>query len=412
MPRISFSTFTLRALKPPAPGPRGQVAQLDYFDDSTPGFALRISSRGNRSWIFMGRVKKRKLCRFTIGRAALKKTDPGLSLAEARAKAKALRDALDRGDDPRRGAGFDAVADRFLEKYAKREQRRWKETERILNRYVRPEWGATPIEEIRRCDVAALLDKIEDENGRTMANRTLAVVRKLFNWYAARDDTFTSPIVRGMARGKPVKRDRALDDDEIRALWAGLEADEFKTGAVPHPFAAITKLLLLTAQRRDEVAKMKYSETAESDGGAIWTIPRDRYKTLREQIVPLTTAALEALGTQARVEGCEHVFTTDGESPFQGFGKLKAVLDDKMAEALGRDLDPWQLRDLRRTARSLMSRAGVRGDIAERVLGHVIAGVEGVYDRHDYLAEKRKALDLLAGVIEEILRAKKIAAAA
>jgi integrase len=167
--------------------------------------------------------------------------------------------------------------------------------------------------------------------------------------------------------------------------------------------------LLLTAQRRDEVATMSWREIS-TDG--IWTIPAERYKTKRPNFVPLPKLALDIIEAQPRTEGCDYVFPSLVKTPFTGFGKSKARLDKSVLSEMqkrgkkGAKVEPlpnWTLHDLRRTAKTLMARAGVRPDISERVLGHVIAGVEGTYDRHSYADEKRDALEKLAAMMERIL---------
>jgi integrase len=173
-------------------------------------------------------------------------------------------------------------------------------------------------------------------------------------------------------------------------------------------FGALLKTLLLTAQRRDEVANMTWAEIGP-DG--IWTIPAERYKTKRPNHVPLSGAARKVIEAQPRIDGCDYVFPSRTKTPFSGFGKPKArldkaVLSDMQGAKKKSDVKPlpnWTLHDLRRTAKTLMARAGVRPDISERVLGHVIAGVEGTYDRHSYADEKRDALERLAVTIEHIL---------
>ena len=144
----------------------------------------------------------------------------------------------------------------------------------------------------------------------------------------------------------------------------------------------------------------------------VWTIPADRYKTKRSNHVPLSNAALTVIEARPRIDGCDYVFPSRTKTPFSGFGKSKAKLDKAILKEMqkradkGAEIGPlpnWTLHDLRRTAKTLMARAGVRPDISERVLGHVIAGVEGTYDRHSYADEKRDALEKLAAMIERIL---------
>jgi integrase len=159
-------------------------------------------------------------------------------------------------------------------------------------------------------------------------------------------------------------------------------------------------MLLLTCQRREEVASMAWEEIENG----VWQIPSARYKTGLPNTVPLSQAARRVIGDS---KGKGFVFTTDGDHPFSGFSKAKAALDTEIAELRKRDgrsaMPHWVLHDLRRTARSLLSRTRVPSDHAERVLGHVIPGVRGVYDRHEYVVEKREALERLAALLERIL---------
>jgi len=301
---------------------------------------------------------------------------------------------------------FDRLAEDYVKRVAMKQNRSWKETERIFKRYAIPAWKNRPVSEITRADVARLLDRIEDKNGLVMADRVLAQIRRLFNWHATRDDKFISPIVQGMARVRPREgpRTRILSDDELRALWKATEDTQ------PTLFGPLVRLLLLTAQRRDEVACASWSEIVGNE----WIIPAERYKSKRANTVPLTATATALFG--ALLKSGPYCFTTDGENPFSGFSKAKNALDRKMLATLKEEtatrggspddvkLEPWVLHDLRRTARSLMSRAGVSSDVAERVLGHAINGIAGVYDRHDYKNEKAEALRKLSWLVESIIR--------
>jgi integrase len=220
-----------------------------------------------------------------------------------------------------------------------------------------------------------------------MANNTLAHVRKIMNWHSTRTDNFRSPIVRGMARTKPGerKRDRVLTDDELRAVWKAAER-------LSGPFGYLVRFILLTATRRNEAADIADGEVS----GDAWTIPAERYKTKLDHVIPLSRAARDLLGSITRIEGVPYIFTT-GDRPIGGFTKFKEAFD----KACG--VTGWTIHDLRRTARSLMSRAGVPSDHAERCLGHVIGGVRGTYDRHAYHAEKKQAFEALATQIDRII---------
>jgi integrase len=250
---------------------------------------------------------------------------------------------------------------------------------------VKPRLGRYPIQTVARRDVVRLLDHVADHCGEVMSDHVLAVVRKLFNWHAARDDEFRSPIVIGMARTSPrdLARDRVQSDEEIRRIWTSLNQH-------PYPFGPLVKLLFLTAQRRQEVAEMSWNEIQDD----AWIIPASRYKTKIAVAVPLTVAAMDVIRPLPRCGPL--LFTTTGNTPFSGFSKAKAHLDRESGVA------NWRLHDIRRTARTLMMRAQVRPDIAERVLGHVIPGVSGVYDRYDYLEEKRDAQAALASTLRSI----------
>lgn len=298
------------------------------------------------------------------------------------------------------------LLDEFMVRYVRGRLRSADEIERTFNVYVRPRIGTLSIYDVRRSQVVKMLDEIEDQNGPVMADRTLAHVRKAFAWQAARDDAFNSPVVRGMSRTKPRERarDRALSDAELRDVWAAL-------GRLKGPYPALVRVLLFTAQRREEVAGMRRREI----DGAAWSFAAERAKGKLAQVVPLTPPALaeiEAQPLRTDTKGKpdrdrDFIFSKTGRAPFSGFSRGKVGLDAEIAKirkAERREPMPaWVLHDLRRTARSLMSRAGVPSDIAERVLGHVVPGVRGVYDRHAYADEKRDALKRLAAVIAKIL---------
>jgi integrase len=300
----------------------------------------------------------------------------------------------------------DAVLDSFVERHVRRNLRSADEVERIFNKYVRPRFGTRSIYDLRRSDIVAMLDEIEDQNGPVMADRALAHLRKAFNWRAARDDIFVPPIVRGMTRtsGRDRARTRVLDDQEVRDLWSALDMAD-----VHSCYPAYVRSLFLTAQRRTEVAEMRWEELE----GKVWTIPGQRRKQGDSNSLLLCEPVLRLLGTSKR---SGFVFsTTNGRRAFSGFSKAKRALDRAISELRQREgrapMARWVLHDLRRTARSLMSRAGVLPDIGERVIGHVIPGVRGVYDRHSYLEEKGEALARLFALIADILQPSDVAVA-
>jgi integrase len=296
------------------------------------------------------------------------------------------------------------VLDEFLKRYVYNPAKPLRSADQYrdtFRRYVRPHIGNVSIYALMqdRETISAMLDTIEDNSGATSADRALAYLRSAFVWHEARDSKFRSPIVKGMARTKPseLARDRTLDDQEIRDLWAALD----ELGGAPVCYRAYIKTLLLTGQRRREVARMSWGEI----DGDVWTIPAARSKTGVENAVPLTAQVKNLLGPAQKTG---FVFSSDGgQTAFGGYSKPKAALDAALAALRKRDkrppMTPWVQHDLRRTARSLMSRANVPSDHAERVIGHAIPGVLRIYDRHDYLTEKRGALEKLAALVERIL---------
>lgn len=371
--------------KPPLPEPPKD--RSIHWDGSLPGFGLMVTANGHASFV----------CQYRAGRRSHRMSlKPGLTLQDARREAKKLLGDVARGSNPlteRRKtatAGADTLRS-IAEEYIRREGkglRSASERQAILNRHVFGKLGSRPVGEIKRSDIVRLLDKIDDDHGPSAADQALAVIRRVMNWHAARSDDFRSPIVRGMARTKPKERarQRTLTDGELRAVWVAAEASNGLFG----PFV---QFLLLTAARRTEASAMARSELSAD----IWTIPPARYKTGLELIVPLSSPALAALARLPVVGKGKYVFSSDGERPLSGYSKAKAKFD----KACG--VTGWTLHDLRRTARSLMSRAGVNADIAERSLGHVISGVRGTYDRHAYFDEKKHAFEALAVLIERII---------
>jgi integrase len=424
--------------------------KLHYFSGATlqgkkapAGFAVRVTSAGTKAFVWFHRVAGKPHWE-TLGRWDGNDGGGDLTVRDAIIKcadrAKAIAKGVDkkgndvdprpdrtrrlqdgdkqaglkiggawRSPDDEEGENKDqpkqGLLDIFFERYVKKEAklRSADQIRSTFSRLVYPEIGELGIYEIRRSHIVAMLDEIVDESGPVMADRTLAYVRKAFNWYATRDDEFNSPIVKGMARTKPKERNRkrTLADDEIRDLWAGL-------GTIEDPacYPRFVKSLLLCATRRNESSRL---HTAELDDN-LWTIPGARYKTKLDHVVPLTKAALDLIGGKPAGTNSNSWFvfsTTHGAKPFSGFSKAKVELDKAIADIRARagrpPMENWTLHDLRRTARSLMSRAKVPTDHAERALGHVMGGVRETYDRYEYLDEKRAAFEALAMLVSRIL---------
>ena len=390
--RKSLSDAGVAALKP-------RAARYAHPDPELAGHYVRVTPSGAKSFVAVTRDPG-------SGRQVWATISPvGLmGIEEARERAREAIKRVQAGkpafEAPVKAESFEEVAEAWLKRHvAAKGLRSRGEITRLLKSHVYPEWGRRPFDDIRRSDVAKLLDEVEDDHGARQADYVLAIVRGIMHWHASRHDDYAAPIVKGMRRTNPKERARArkLSDDEMRAVWKAAEGE----GA----FGAFVRLLLLTAQRRDKVATIRWQDIA-ADG--TWTIPAEAREKGNAKELKLPQAAIAIISAQPsigenpfvfpaarRVNGKEH-------ASMSGWAKRKREFDTKVAAILP-DVPQWQLHDLRRTARSLMSRAGVPGEHAERVMGHVIAGVEGVYDVHEYRDEKADALAKLAALIDAIV---------
>jgi integrase len=373
---------------------RAEPKRREIPDPGARGLYVIIQPSGVKSYAVRYRYagKSRKLT-----------LQAGITLAAARKAAADALYQLEQGHDPgvarrharqaQRLAGQDTLR-AVAEEYQRREGSRlrsaaWRQG--VLERLVYPTLGDRPISLIKRSEIIRLLDRITEgtplgvEGGPFIADRTLAIIRRVMNWHATRSDDFRSPIVRGMARAEEAARTRTLTDNELRAVWNATD--------VATPFACFIRFALLTACRRNEAAQLRWDEI----DGTNWVLPAARNKTKVDLVRPLSVAAQAVLARVPRLAGCNFVFSTDGRSAINGFSHFKRRFDTQCG------VTGWTLHDLRRTARSLMSRAGVNVDHAERCLGHVIGGVRGVYDRHEFHAEKLRAFEALAAQIERIV---------
>jgi integrase len=342
--------------------------------------------------------KKQFICRYRFGGKKKKTTFPGVSLEAARVLTEEWMLKINRGIDPmiekRREADADAdTVQAICEEYLKLEGkslRTIEQREELLKRLVYPEIGAEPIETLTRSRIARALDKIRIKGERT-ADLARAYLNVVFEWHAARSDTFSNPIVKRLRRYKPAEhvRERTLTNTELRAMWKATEKDD--------PASALIRFLLLTGARRSEAAGLKWSEIE----GDVWTLPADagpnRNKTKRDLQRPLSKAALAVVNSQPHIKDSPLVFSHDGRRMLS-FSLLKQNID-KASGVTG-----WTLHDLRRTARTLLSGCvDVSVDLAELCIGHTKKGVRATYDQHTYLSEMRAAFEKLSRRIELIV---------
>lgn len=409
-------TRAVLAQKPPASG------RVETKDTLSP-LAFRITSAGARSFTVRVRIKGQK----QPIRLTFEKPPHPSTLTEAREWAVRMTSLCRLGTDPREVARaskaaaeaakidaeqnrFEVVAERFLATNGafKKNSRPWKprtkdEYARNLKRPI-GRWRGRNIQSITRDEISDFLAEVA-EDAPIAANRLLAVLSATMNWWQTqRGSNFTNPIIRGMAPAEERSRDRILSDDELRLIWRIAE----RSGT----YGGIIRMLLLTGARKSEVAAMRHSMMKDD----VWELPGAMTKNHETLSLPLPKAAVELIRDQVRVEGQDVVFSLDGKHAFQNWGKSKAAFDLRClhrlraaARASGGDpaevspLPNWRLHDLRRTARSLMSRAGVQAEHAERVLNHKQSGIAGVYDRYRYEEEKRRALEALASLLDRIV---------
>jgi integrase len=379
MPRV----LTVRTVETIKPGPVRQEIPDRYL----PGLYLIVQPSGARSWAVRYRSGGRSR-KHTLGRY------PALDLKTARELARKALRAVAEGRDPGREKAqartaqpdtVEAIAQLFVERHCLRSTRPRTafETQRLLKRHVLPRWRSRLLRDISRRDVLDLLDRVVDTGAPVVANRVLSVVRRLCNWALERDIIDTSPCAGVKPPSAEQPRDRVLTDEELVRVWGA--ADQLS-----YPFGALVKLLILTGQRRGEVAGMRRSELK----GDLWTLPAERTKNGKQHDVPLSRAALDILAGLPRI-GEDFVLTVADTGPFRGFAKGRRRLD----ALLPADMRPWCLHDLRRTTASGMARLGVNLPTIERLLNHSsgsFAGIVAVYQRHDFAREKQEAVEAWA----------------
>ena len=382
--RKTLSDRGVAALKP-------REARFAYPDPELRGHWIRVTPSGLKSFVVVTRGPNGKQVWKTIG-----STD-AMTIVEARDEARSILQRVRSGlpAAEAKAETFADVAANWLQRHVEAKGlRSVRDILRQLNAHILPEWKDRPFVSIRRSDVAALLDKVEDDHGARVADYTLSVVSGIMNWFAARTDDYVPPLVKGMARRTKASRSRVLDDDELRLVWR--KAESYGGPA----FSAIVRLCILTGQRSRKVSTMKWSDL--QDG--VWNIAREPREKGTAGALTLPIAALAIIGDMPRFASNPHVFPAlSGDGPFTGFGNAKALLDTRLPA----DMPPWTIHDLRRTARSCLSRAGVSTEVSERIMGHAIPGVAGVYNRHDYIHEKGDALRRLAGLVDAIVNQRR-----
>ena len=400
MAKATLTARGVAALKP-------ADSRIEVFDEKLTGFYVRVNPTGGKTYGVMYRVNGRKR-RLTIGSA------DAWSLADARDRGREAirlaavgsRDLASEKRDARQADTFSELAAEYIERWAKPRKRSWKEDARIIDRYLNPKLGNVKVADVRRADVRRLLDDIAAD-APVMASRVLACCRKIYNWAISQDLAETSPCDRVPAPAQPVRRDRVLNDEELRAVWTALDSTDSIV-------ADVFKLRLLTAQRGGEVASMRWAEIDLPD--AVWTIPAERSKNGLSHRVPLSEPVIrilerrhsELLADEDRRAARQGrnveapVFVFPGRRDRHSHITPTKTTAGSIAETAALDT-PWTGHDLRRTAATRMAEAGTPRVVLGRILNHSDRSVTAIYDRASYSGPAREALDQWARTLARIV---------
>lgn len=360
----------IASIKPPKTG------QTEYPDAKVTGLRLRVGAGGAKTWTLRRRVGSKVINR-KIG------TYPATSLAKARDTALAMIAAIET-------TGTTEPLDRTFKEAAERwiaDKARPALIERQLDLHVYPAWADRKLIDFKRADVRDLIRGLE---GDVLPNRVLATVKSIFTHAVKQDWLEHSPADHVDKPKSEAARERVLAMDEIARVWNA-------AGLLGYPTGPWARLLMLTGQRRSEVAGMRWADLDLEAG--TWTLTATHTKAKRAHLVPLPAAALALIRDMPRVG--DYVFSTTSNTPLKGFARAKSLIDQWL-ESKGEGLsEPWRFHDLRRSAATHMVRLGIPELVVSRILNHAVQGVTGqVYALHTYAAEKRHALDVWAAEID------------
>jgi integrase len=365
------------------------------------GLGLRISPAGRKSFIYMYRFQGRPRM-MTLG------PYPRIGLARARSMAAESHEKLTHDIDPgaehtekkkqERGAPtIRTLAEEYLNLWAKPRKKSWKEDERIIQKDVIPNWGRLKAKNLKRRDILLLIDSIIQRGSPISANRTLAVVRRMLNFAVERGIIDATPCVSVKAPGKENRRDRVLNESEIRQFWSGLEKTSMSIA-----IQLVLKFQLATGQRKGEIVTACWDEI--NDGW--WTIPKEKSKNGLPHRVPITAIAKTLLS---------EIKTLAGDSPWlfpSQRRKGRHLTPESVDHALRLNLNFLEIEeltphDLRRTTASMIAGLGTDRIVLKKILNHVDGDITGVYDLHGYDREKRQALEEWSRKLESILTGRK-----
>lgn len=373
--KIRFTDMYIKNLKP-------SQNRYDVYDAALAGFGMRVSTTGTKSWVVLSRAQNRKT-RATLGRY------PQISLTEARKRAYSALKAMADGVYNNPSNSFETFEKALDEWYLRDQQsnKSFAQVKSAMELHVRSELRNFQLKDIKKRDIIRIIDRI-GETAPTQANRVLAFTRRFFNWCVSRDLLDVSPA-HGIAKySQEISRDRVLSPKELAHIIRG-------TFVMPYPFGPLLRILVFTGQRLNEVAAMTWSEV--DIGASSWTIPKERAKNKVSHVVHLSKPVVEELLALKHVASYDLIFTTTGKTPVSGFSRAKKIIDQNSS------VNDWRLHDLRRTFATVATETlEYKPVVVDRILNHVsgsIRGVAAVYQRGEYLKERRQVLDAWADYI-------------
>jgi integrase len=392
---MKFTDRSINALKP-------KKQRYEVWEDGRTGFGVRVSPKGTQSWLYMYRFEGMAR-RMTLG------TYPQMGLADANVKMAVAKRKLKEGRDPglelvqerqaeQQAATVEDLVQEYLKRHAEPNKRSAKEDRRCLEKDVLPYWGKRKANGITRRDAIVMLDRIVDRGSPIMANRTLAVARRMFRFAVDRDVVNQNPFLGVRKPATETTRDRILTETEIKTFWHGMEDTK-----MPESVGLALKLLLVTVQRRSEVVQAVWSEFDLPN--QLWLIGGERTKNGKPHTVALSDLAMKLLARIRELSG-------DSKWLFPAPRLDRSAIDPRainhrLTENLERiGLSNLRPHDLRRTGASLMTAIGIPRLVVSKILNHADREITGVYDRHTYDPEKRHALEAWAAHLEGILSGK------
>jgi integrase len=416
MPNLRLTQAAANNLKPPTSGRR------EVWDAQLPGFGLRISASGLKTWQAFYRVDG-KMVREKLGslaqipdvraarelaRQSMTKARTGAHPVEERRRKEEEERHQAEAEESRKRNTVAAVIDRYLaERPADKSRRPMRaeylaETARTLEKDVKlTALGKRPLDELSSDDIKRLVRAIA-KDAPSQANHTLAYLKAMLGWAVDEGLIEKNPASGVKMPAQKVERERALGEEEIQPFWLACDR-------IGWPFGPLAQLLLLTGQRRDELAHATWSEFDLDK--ETWTLPGERTKNGRGHIVHLSALAIETLAKLPRIASKKGwVFTTGlggGDTPVSGFGRGRERIAAAMTEASGEEVAPFTLHDLRRSTATGMAALGIAPHVVDKILNHSsgkIAGVAKIYNRFEYLSERKTALEAWARHVESLIR--------